>query len=153
KHWRQKLQLAHTWTNARGSSDSAEVNLVELTDTDGVRGLGESSAIARYQESADTVAAFFARVDAARLSFSDVPGSLKYLDSVAPGNHAAKCALDLALVDGAAKRARQAVYDYFSLGFRENHHVTSFSIGIDAPEAIRQKVLAAVQFPVLKLKL
>lgn len=152
-HWRQELQLAHTWTIARGSSNTTQVNLVELTDADGVRGLGEAAAISRYYESVDTVAAFLAKVDAARLSFADVPGSLKYLDSVAPGNMAAKCALDLALVDGAAKRARQPVSDYFGLGFRENHHVTSFSIGIDTPDSIRQKVLAAAQFPILKLKL
>ena len=151
-HWRKELQLAHTWTIARGSSNTAQVNLVELTDADGRRGFGEASAIARYHESVDTVAAFFAKVDASRLSFNDVPGSLKYLDSVAPGNMAAKCALDIALVDGAAKRVKQAVYDYFGLGFRENHHVTSFSIGIDTPDAIRKKVLAAEPYPVLKLK-
>ncbi|MEI9961830.1 MAG: enolase C-terminal domain-like protein [Limisphaerales bacterium] len=39
-----------------------------------------------------------------------------------------------------------------ALVFRENHHVTSFSIGIDAPDIIRKKVLAAAEFPVLKLK-
>ena len=153
KHWRKELQLAHTWTIARGSSNTAQVTLVELTAADGFSGLGEAAAVSRYHESADTVVAFFAKVDAARLSFSDVPGSLKYLDSVAPGNMAAKCALDIALVDGAAKRAGQAVHDYFGLGFREKHHVTSFSIGIDTPEAIRQKVLAAAQYPVLKLKI
>ena len=152
-HWRQELQLAHTWTIARGSSNTVQINLVALTDADGLTGLGEASAISRYHESVDTVAAFFSKVDATRLSFRDVPGSLKYLDSVAPGNMAAKCALDIALVDGAAKRARQPVHDYFGLGFREGQHVTSFSIGIDTPEAIRQKVLAATQYPVLKLKL
>jgi L-alanine-DL-glutamate epimerase-like enolase superfamily enzyme len=55
-------------------------------------------------------------------------------------------------VDGAAKRAGKAVYDFFGLGFRENHHVTSFSIGIDAPDIIRKKVLEAAIYPVLKLK-
>jgi len=152
-HWRKELHLAHTWTIARGSSNTVQVNLAELTDADGVRGLGEASAIARYLESVDTVAGFFARVDASRLSFTDVPGSLKYLDNIAPGNMAAKCALDIALVDGAAKRAQQAAHEYFGLGFREGHHVTSFSIGIDTVDAIRQKVLAAAQYPVLKLKL
>jgi L-alanine-DL-glutamate epimerase-like enolase superfamily enzyme len=152
KHWRKELQLAHTWTIARGSSDTVQVNLVELTDAEGGRGLGEASPITRYRESADTVAVFFAKVDAARLSFSDVPGSLKYLESIAPGNMAAKCALDLALVDGAARKAQQAVYDYFGLGFREKQHVTSFSIGIDTPEVIRKKVREAERFPILKLK-
>ena len=151
-HWRKELQLAHTWTIARGSSNTVQVNLIELTDAEGVRGLGEAAAITRYHESVDTVAAFFAKVDAARLSFADVPGSLKYLESVAPGNMAAKCALDIALVDGAARKGQKAVYDYFGLGFREKQHLTSFSIGIDTPDVIRKKVQEAERFPILKLK-
>jgi L-alanine-DL-glutamate epimerase-like enolase superfamily enzyme len=55
-------------------------------------------------------------------------------------------------MDGAAKRAGKPLYDFLKLGFREKHHVTSFSIGIDSPEIIRKKVLAAKNYPVLKLK-
>ncbi|HEV2319623.1 MAG TPA: enolase C-terminal domain-like protein, partial [Verrucomicrobiae bacterium] len=50
------------------------------------------------------------------------------------------------------KRAGKAIYDYFKLGFRENQHVTSFTIGLDTPEVMREKVLAAAHYPVLKLK-
>ena len=71
---------------------------------------------------------------------------------IAPGHAAAKCALDVALHDGAAKRAGQAVYEFFGLGFRERQHVTSLSIGIATPEVIRQRALDAAQYPVLKLK-
>jgi L-alanine-DL-glutamate epimerase-like enolase superfamily enzyme len=60
--------------------------------------------------------------------------------------------LNLALLDGAAKRAKKPIFDFLGLGFREKHHVTSFSIGIDTPEMIRKKVLAAEKYPVLKLK-
>jgi L-alanine-DL-glutamate epimerase-like enolase superfamily enzyme len=152
KFWRQELQLTHTWTIARGSENSAPVVLLELSDDRGTSGLGEASPIRRYQESVDTVSAFCRQVDAARLSFADLPGSMEYLDTVAPGNMAAKCAFNLALLDGAAKRARQPVCDFLKLGFRENHHVTSFSIGIDTPEMIRKKVLEAAAYPVLKVK-
>jgi len=144
--------LTHTWTIARGSEDVAPVVLLELSDEDGTTGLGEASPIQRYQESADTVVAFCRRVDAARLSFDDLAGSMKYLDTIAPGNLAAKCAFNLALLDGAAKRAQQPIYDFLGLGFRENHHVTSFTIGIDTPEMIRKKVLEAAAYPVLKVK-
>ncbi len=151
KFWRKDLQLTHTWTIARGSEKTSQVLLVELSD-DATSGLGESAPIARYHESVDTVEAFCQRVDPAKLSFADVPGSMKYLDTVAAGNRAAKCALNLALLDGAAKRAGKPLYDFLGLGFREHHHVTSFSIGIDKPEIIRKKVLAAEKYPVLKLK-
>src|SRR5208283_1716980 len=86
------------------------------------------------------------------LSFNDVEGSMTYLDTISPHDMSAKCALNVALLDGAAKRAKKPIYDFLELGFRENHHITSFSIGIDKPDVIRQKVLEAEQYPVLKVK-
>ena len=149
KFWRKELQLTYTWTIARGSENTSQVLLVELAD--GVTsGLGEAAPIARYHESVDTVEAFCRRVDPTRLSFADVPGSMKYLETVAAGDMAAKCALNIALLDGAASQANKPLYDFLGLGFRENHHVTSFSIGIDKPEVIRKKVLAANQRPKAK---
>lgn len=150
--WREQLQLANTWTIARGSTDLFQVVLVQLTAPDGATGLGEASPIRRYHESPATVEEFFQTVDARRLSFHDVPGSMAYLDSLAPGHMSAKCALNIALLDGAGKRAGQPVYDLLGLGFREQQHITSFSIGIDQPEVIRKKALAAAQYPILKLK-
>ena len=79
-------------------------------------------------------------------------GSSAYVASLAEHEMAAKCAFNIALMDGAARRARKPIYDYLGLGFRENHHVTSFSIGIDTPDVIRAKVLEAANYPVLKLK-
>jgi L-alanine-DL-glutamate epimerase-like enolase superfamily enzyme len=38
------------------------------------------------------------------------------------------------------------------LGFRERHHLASFSIGIDALDTIRKKVLDPAVYQVLKLK-
>lgn len=149
----QELHLAHRWQIARtAGTTTSSVVLVELGDGDGTVGLGETSPISRYDEDIGTVSAFLGKVDAARLSFADVPGSMQYLDTVASGNKAAKCAVNLALLDGAARKAGQAVYDFLGLGFREKHHVSSFTIGIDAPEVIRQKVAAAGRFPILKIK-
>jgi L-Ala-D/L-Glu epimerase len=148
-----ELQLAHTWTIARGSGTNiSRTVLVELTGADGTVGLGEAAPIARYKESLDTVQDFFKKVDARGLTFSDVEGSMKYLDTVSPHDMSAKCALNIALLDGAAKRAKKPIYDFLELGFRENHHVTSFTIGIDKPDMIRKKVLEAERFPVLKVK-
>ena len=56
------------------------------------------------------------------------------------------------MLDGAARQAGKPLYDFLGLGFRENQHVTSFTIGIDTPEMMHQKTLAAAQYPVLKLK-
>jgi L-alanine-DL-glutamate epimerase-like enolase superfamily enzyme len=150
---RLELQMTHTWAIARGTGTNVSKTLmVELTGADGTVGWGEAAPIARYKESLDTVEAFLKKVDARGLSFNDVVGSMVYLDTLSPHDMSAKCALNIALLDGAAKRAKKAVYDYLELGFRENQHVSSFTIGIDKPDVIRKKVLEAEPYPVLKVK-
>lgn len=147
------LKLAHTWTIARSAgTDVFKAVVVELAGADGTVGRGEAAPTARYQESVDTVQAFLNRVDARGLSFNDVPGSMEYLETISTKDASAKCALNIALMDGAARRERKAIYDHLGLGFRDNHHVTSFTIGIDKPDIIRKKVLEAERFPVLKMK-
>ncbi|HLH54804.1 MAG TPA: dipeptide epimerase [Verrucomicrobiae bacterium] len=153
--WRQvDLQLAHVWTIARTTGTSvAKVVVVELTGADGTVGLGEAAPTARYKESVKTVEAFLKSVDPRGLSFTDIEGSMDYLDTVSRHDKAAKCALNLALLDGAAKKAKKPVYDMLGLGFREQQHRTSFTIGIDSPEVIRKKVEQALPYPILKMKL
>lgn len=147
------LQLANPWKIASsvGSSRNTVV-IVELTDDSGLVGLGEAAPASTYRETSEGVMEFCRGLDARRLSFDDVPGTMAWLESLPGIPAAARCALNVALVDGAAKRAAQPIYDFFKLGFREQHHVTSFSIGIDSPEVIRKKVEAAADYPVLKLK-
>ncbi len=147
------LQLAHEWKIANsGGSSTDEVIIVELTDRDGVTGLGEASPSAVYGETAAGVIEFYRRVNVSEFSFDDIPRSMARLEAFAPMPVAARCGLNTALADGAAKCAQKALCDFFNLGFRENHHITSFSIGIDSPDIIRKKVLAAANYPVLKLK-
>ena len=154
------LALAHRWAISRSVPDQGgsrgtdifKVIFAELTDADGTCGIGEAAPSARYQENAESVLAFLARVDPDRLSFDDVPGSMARMDKIAPGNFAAKCAINIALLDGAARRAGRPVCEHLGLGFREGRHITSFSIGIDSPEMIRRKVREAAPYPVLKLK-
>lgn len=147
------LQLTHTWTIARGSGTNIFKSVVvELTGADGTVGRGEAAATKRYKETAETVQAFFKKVDPRGLSFSDIEGSMTYLDTLSEHDMSAKCAINIALLDAAAKRAKKPIYDFLGLGFQENKHVTSFTIGIDKPDMIRKKVLEAEQYPVLKVK-
>ena len=78
--------------------------------------------------------------------------TLSYLETLGTGAPSAKAAVDIALLDLAAKRAEVPLFDYLGLGFREGIHVTSFSIGMDEPEVTRQKVTGAAAYPILKLK-
>jgi L-alanine-DL-glutamate epimerase-like enolase superfamily enzyme len=156
KIWKEELKMAHVWTIATGvktgGSTGTSVGILQLTAPDGTIGLGETSPSSRYNENLEGSMAFLSRVDPKKLSFDDVAGSMKYVENFEPGNFAAKSAVNVALVDGAARKARKPIYDFLGLGFRDNHHVTSFSIGIDKPDVIRKKVLAAEAYPVLKLK-
>ena len=147
-----ELRLANPWkiASAKGSGTGRTV-IVELSES-GTSAIGEAAPSILYGESAEGTLKFLQRMGTEKLSFADVPGSMAYLEQLPGIPVAAKCALNLALLDGAAKRAGRPLYDFIGLGFRENHHVSSFSIGIDAPDMIRKKVLDAAQYPVLKLK-
>ncbi len=154
KHWRLDLRLAHPWNIARASGMAArQVVMVELTGEDGTVGLGEAAPVTRYHETSETVEAFCRQVDLRRLDFESPAESTAYLEALSPQDRSAKCALNIALLDGAAKRRRQPLHDFLGLGFTEGRHVSSFTIGIAPPGKIRQKVTEADTYPVLKMKL
>lgn len=153
KSWRKELQLAHRWRIARGTgTNTYPVLFVEIQTPDGLSGIGESAPSSRYGETVDSGVAFLDHVDPATLDLDDIPGTMRRVEAIAPGNHSAKGALNIALLDALGKRQHKPIYDLLGLGFQENKHITSFSIGIDTPEVIRQKVAAAIDYPVLKLK-
>ncbi|MGI8964474.1 MAG: dipeptide epimerase [Limisphaerales bacterium] len=150
-----QLSLTHQWAIASdvktGGKTSYGTVFLELEE-DGVIGLGEAAPSSRYQENTETVTAFLKLIDPKKLSFDNLDASLKYLEQVAPGNYAGKTAVNIALLDGAARKKGQAIYDFLGLGFTEKKHLTSFTIGIDKPEMIRKKVCEAAIYPILKLK-
>jgi L-alanine-DL-glutamate epimerase-like enolase superfamily enzyme len=156
KFWRRDLKLAHYWKISSGGNmggvQEFPVALLELTDDEGVIGLGECAPSSRYGENVAGGLEFLSQLDAHKLSFGDVAASTSYVDSLAPGQFAAKAAVNVALLDGAARKAHQSLHTFLGLEFRERHHVTSFSIGIDRPAVIREKTLAAAPYPILKLK-
>ena len=152
------LQLRHQWTIGRDlvqgeqGIDIFPVVFVELVDRDGLTGIGEAAPSVRYGERPDDAVKFFQKVSPDQLSFADLNGSFTYINALSPKDFAAKGALNIALQDGAARHLGKPIYDALGLGFTEKKHVTSFSIGIDRPEMIREKVLAAAPYPILKLK-
>jgi len=77
---------------------------------------------------------------------------LQYVDSVAPGNTAAKAAVDIALHDLVGKIMKQPWYKIWGFDPTDTPN-TSFTIGIDTPEVVRQKVTEAAPYKILKVKL
>lgn len=149
-------RLAHNWmiatSQTTGGKTIHHAALLELRDREGVIGYGEASPSTRYGETAQTCLEFLQRVDAQRLSFDDVETSMRYVESLSGGDFSPKGAVNLALLDGAAKKARKTLHDYVGLNFTDGKHVSSITIGIDTPEVMREKTREAAEFPVLKLK-
>ena len=152
---RHDLKLAHNWmvasSQATGGKTIYPAVFLELREDDLV-GFGEASPSRRFDETAETAAAFLDKIDATRLSFDDVEGSMLYVESLSADDFSPKGALNLALLDGAAKKAGQSLHEFVGLEFTEGKHLSSLTIGIDSADMIRRKVREAEAFPILKLK-
>ena len=143
------LQLRHTFRLARGDSDSRRVLMVEI-EHDGLVGRGEAAPIARYGQDADS-AARAAEKMVARM------GDIRAFDEAAArvavaGEPAAEAAIDMALRDLAGKRLGVPLYQLMGID-PSTMPVTSFTIGMDTPEIVEQKVREADAFAVLKVKM
>ena len=147
------LKLAHTWTIARGSSDEKKNGLLTLA-AEGVTGYGEAAANKRWNQSYETSEAAFGRVKAAVAGLSPWEHLtwLERAEKEAGPDTEVVAALDLALWDWKGKRLNRPVHELLGVP-RGRMPVTTFSIGIDTAEVMKQKVREASAFPKLKIKL
>jgi len=152
RYYPYTLELKHTFTIATSSRTTTPTMMVEL-EADGQIGYGEASMPPYLGESQETAAAFLSRIDMGR--YDDlflVQDILADVDRIAPGNRAAKAAFDIALHDWVGKKFDQPWYRIWGLDPAKTP-VTSFTIGIDTAEVVRQKVREADIYKVLKVKL
>ncbi|WP_234408930.1 dipeptide epimerase [Marinilabilia salmonicolor] len=77
---------------------------------------------------------------------------LDYVDQIAPGNYAAKASVDIALHDLVGKLMEQPWYRIW--GFNpEDTPDTSYTIGIDKPDLVKEKTREAAPYNILKVKM
>ena len=148
----KRLFLAHTWTISRNSSDYKDNVFVKI-EKDGIVGYGEAAPNVRYGENAELTTK---KINDARHVFKDYDlfhfvDIKDALNSEIMNQSCAKAALDIALMDWVGKALNVPLYKYFGLNPAEAP-LTSFSIGIDTPEVIKQKVREAEPYPLLKVK-
>ena len=147
-----ELQLRHTFTVSSYSRTTTPDVQVEI-DYDGFTGYGEASMPPYLGQSVESVCAFLQKVDLGR--FSDpfqLEEILSYVDSLSPGDSAAKAAVDIALHDLVGKLLGQPWFRIWGLDPGKAPS-TSFTIGIDTPEVVREKTLeCAGLYNVLKVK-
>ena len=99
KFFPYELQLRHTFTVASYSRTLTPDVQVELS-WEGVTGYGEASMPPYLGQSVESVCRFLDKVDLSQ--FSDlfrIEDILSYVDSLSPGDSAAKAAVDIALHD------------------------------------------------------
>jgi L-alanine-DL-glutamate epimerase-like enolase superfamily enzyme len=146
------LQLKHVFTLANSSRDTTPVMLTKIS-FDGITGFGEASMPPYLGETQETAAHFLSNLNLQQ--FKDpfrLEEILDYVDNSAPKNTAAKASVDIALHDLLGKIMKQPWYKIWGYS-AENAPETSFTIGIDSKEVVKQKVREASEFKILKVKL
>jgi L-alanine-DL-glutamate epimerase-like enolase superfamily enzyme len=147
------LHTRHPFGIARGRESEYRTVMVRITDADGVEGWGEAAPSRFYGETAATVTAALAMY--APLLGRD-PFALDTietrLETTLRGNGAARAAISAALHDLVGKRLGVPLWQYWGLD-RDRTPMSTFTIGIDAPDVIRAKVVEAGDYPILKIKL
>ncbi len=146
------LQLRHAWTLSRGTWSTRRNAFVRL-EKDGIAGFGEAAPIARYDESADSALAFIekARPLLASADLWEYHDLWLAIDALATGQHAAKAALDMAVLDWLCKSVKVPFHRFLGLSAAKTP-VTTMTIGIDEVPVMQAKVKEASAFPVYKIK-
>ena len=147
-----ELKLRHAFNLARFSRTTTP-DIQVMLEYDGVIGFGEASMPPYLGESVESVTKFLNSLDLSQ--FSDpfrMEDILSYVDSVAPNNRAAKASVDIALHDLVGKIMGQPWYKIWGYN-PDKAPVTSFTIGIDTEEVVRQKVEEARPYKLIKVKM
>lgn len=147
-----ELELKHRFTIAKFSRTSTPIVLLQI-EHEGFIGYGEASMVPYMGESNETAVAFLNKVNVNNFAYPfNFNGILDYLDSIAPGQPAIKAAIDIALHDLDGKLQNRPSWQL--LGSNPLlMPVTSFTVGIDTPEVIREKIKGADECQIIKVKL
>jgi len=147
-----ELNLKHPFTIAKFSRTSTPIMLMEIS-YEGYTGFGEASMVPYMGENIESAMAFMAKVDLSWLKAPfDFDELIAYLDSIAPGNPNIKAAVDIALHDLRGKMEQKPCFQYFSSD-PSKMPPTSYTLGIDTPEVLLQKIKEGENCHIIKVKL
>lgn len=145
------LKLKEVFRISRGARDEAPLILASIK-FGGKEGFGEGSLPPLYGETWESATAFMQKVDLKQFKDPfDTETILSYVDSVAPGNQAAKTSIDIALHDLIGKLLGIPVHTYF--GLPAKRLATSMTIGIGSAQEMADKAKRYDSFKYLKIKL
>ena len=144
-----KLHLKNPFKISRRETDSyREVVTVEI---DG--GVGEAAPAKFYGETVQTVISAIEKLTSLLdRNLDHIQDVMDEIESVLDGNYAAKSAIDMALHDRLGKKLGVPLYKLWGLNPQKTP-CTSFTIGLDEPSVMAEKVLQAESYSILKVKL
>lgn len=147
-----ELALNHRFTISGFSRTTTPVVLTRI-EYDGLEGYGEASLPPYLGESQASVIDFLKKVDLSAFNDpSHIEEIMAYVDGIAINNTAAKASVDLALHDLVGKIIGAPWYKMYGLD-KTAVPDTTFTIGIDTEEVVREKTREAVgRFNILKVK-
>jgi L-alanine-DL-glutamate epimerase-like enolase superfamily enzyme len=150
------LRTRHAFNIARESGPPVRQTVMVRIEDDGVEGWGEAPATPFYGETADTVGAILPRLSTALAKAAD--GDVFALERIEAAlahsigrNPAARVAISAALHDLVGKKLGIPVWKLWGLDPAAAPR-SSFTIGIDTREVMREKVREAAGYDILKIK-
>lgn len=146
------LELKHQFTISSNSRNTTPIVLVRL-EQDGIFGFGEASLPPYLTEDQESVIRFISKVRLRDLkNYADLECNLDGLNEISSEDTAAKASIDIALHDLLGKIQNKRCSEFYNLD-SNSLPLTSFTIGIDSEQVIKQKIHEAHEFKILKIKL
>ena len=152
--WKElKLRLKHPFTIARGTRTHYDSIILTL-EHNGVTAYGEAVPTERYNDNSEKVDAALSSIDFNSEPFND-PFRLEDIDTACRSNElmtpSSIAAINIAYWDLQGKLLNQPLYKLWGLDPAKSL-VSTFTIGIDEVDVIKQKVKEADEYPILKVK-
>ncbi|MES2286692.1 MAG: dipeptide epimerase [Bacteroidota bacterium] len=147
-YFKRPFRIAH------GIRLSTPIVLTQL-EHQGVMGFGEASMPPYLGETHESVLFFLKKASGLLSKHQDpfcIEAILKEVDNIAPNNTAAKAAIDIALHDLVGKLQNKPCWQIFNCD-KNNTPYTTYTLGIDEPEVIKEKVAEGENYKILKVKL
>ncbi len=146
------LQLKEPFTIARGTKEKVQNVFVSVT-ANGVTGFGEAAPNKRYNEDAETALQYIEALDEDFWDGLQAPEAVaQKLQLISPSVKSAQSAIEMAWLDWWGKTQEMPLWKLLNAPSNTTPP-TSYTIGLDEIPVMQQKVEAATEFPILKVKL